>query len=192
MYPGITTVQLDNLAAEIAVDMTGIHPDYAVLAARISVNNLQKETHDKFSDVMRDLYNNKHPKTGDHNPLITKEFLDLVTRHAEKIDSYIDYQRDFDFNYFGFKTLEQNYLMQVGGKVIERPQHMMMRVALAIHGDDLEAAFKTYDYTSRKLYTHAATTLLNAGTNCGQLSSYFDVQMREDRYGSFFFIYFGF
>ncbi|KAF1805433.1 alpha subunit of ribonucleoside-diphosphate reductase [Mucor lusitanicus] len=180
MYPGITTVQLDNLAAEIAVDMTGIHPDYAVLAARISVSNLQKETHDKFSDVMQELYNNKHPKTGVPNPLISKEFLDMVLKHADKINAALDYQRDFDFNYFGFKTLEQSYLMKIGEKVVERPQHMMMRVALAIHGEDFESAFKAYDYTSRKLYTHAGTTLLNAGTLNGQLSSFFQVQMKED------------
>lgn len=180
MYPGITTVQLDNLAAEIAVDMTGIHPDYAVLAARISVSNLQKETHDKFSDVMQELYNNKHPKTGVPNPLISKEFLGMVLKHADKINAALDYQRDFDFNYFGFKTLEQSYLMKIGEKVVERPQHMMMRVALAIHGEDFESAFKAYDYTSRKLYTHAGTTLLNAGTLNGQLSSFFQVQMKED------------
>lgn len=182
MYPGITTVQLDDLAAEIAVDMTDVHPDYAILAARISVSNLHKETHGKFSDVMQELFNNVHPKTGAPNPLITKEFLDLVSKHADKINAAIDYKRDFDFNYFGFKTLEQNYLLKIGEKVVERPQQMMMRVALAIHGEDLESAFKTYDYTSRKLYTHAATTLLNAGTFSGQLSTYFDVQMREDRY----------
>ncbi|KAI7899705.1 alpha subunit of ribonucleoside-diphosphate reductase [Cokeromyces recurvatus] len=180
MYPGITTVQLDNLAAEIAADMTGIHPDYAILAARLSVSNLQKETHDKFSRVMQDLYNNVHPITKAHNPLISKEFLDLVLKHADKIDATIDYQRDFDFNYFGFKTLEQNFLMKIGEKVVERPQHMMMRVALAIHGEDLEAAFKTYDLTSRKFFTFAATTLMNAGTPNNQLSSFFDVQMKED------------
>ncbi|KAI9470631.1 MAG: alpha subunit of ribonucleoside-diphosphate reductase [Benjaminiella poitrasii] len=180
MYPGITTVQLDNLAAEIAADMTGVHPDYAVLAARISVSNLQKETHDKFSQVMQELYNNAHPITKAHNPLISKDFLELVLKHADKIDSAIDYQRDFDFNYFGFKTLEQNYLMKINDKVVERPQHMMMRVALAIHGEDLEAAFKTYDYTSRKLFTFGATTIVNAGTPNSQLSSFFDVQMKED------------
>ncbi|KAI8991032.1 ribonucleotide reductase [Mycotypha africana] len=180
MYPGITTVQLDDLAAGIAVDMTDIHPDYAILAARISVSNLQKETHDRFSEVMQELYDNVHPQTKEPNPLISKEFLELVKKHADKIDAAIDYQRDFDFNYFGFKTLEENYLKRIGDKVVERPQHMMMRVALAIHGEDLEAAFKTYDYTSRKLYTHAAATLLNAGTANGQLSSDFHVQMKED------------
>jgi ribonucleoside-diphosphate reductase alpha subunit len=180
MYPGITTVQLDNLAAEIAVDMTGIHPDYAVLAARISVSNLQKETHDNFSDVIQELYNNVHPKTGAPNPLVSKDFLELVLKHADKINATIDYQRDFDFNYFGFKTLEQSYLLKIGDKVVERPQHMMMRVALGIHGEDLDSAFAVYDYTSRQLFTHAGTTLLNAGTNNGQLSSFFEVQMKED------------
>lgn len=180
MYPGITTVQLDELAAEIAVDMTGIHPDYAILAARITISNLQKETHDKFSDVVQELYNNVHPKTKAANPLVSKDFLDLVLKHADEINSKIDYQRDFDFNYFGFKTLEQNFLLKIGSKIVERPQHMFMRVALAIHGEDLENAFKAYDYTSRQLYTHAATTLLNSGTNCGQLSSFFEVQMKED------------
>jgi ribonucleotide reductase alpha subunit len=180
MYPGITTAQLDELAAEIAVDMTSIHPDYAVLAARITVSNLQKETHDKFSDVVQDLYNNVHPKTGVPNPLVSKVFLDLVLKNAEAINNTIDYQRDYDFNYFGFKTMEQNFLLKINEKIVERPQHMMMRVALAIHGEDLEGAFKSYDYTSRKLFTHAATTLLNAGTICGQLSSFFEVQMKED------------
>jgi ribonucleoside-diphosphate reductase subunit M1 len=180
MYPGITTVQLDNLAAEIAVDMTGIHPDYAILAARISVSNLQKETHDNFSDVIQELYNNVHPKTGVPNPLVSKDFLDLVLKHADKINATIDYQRDFDFNYFGFKTLEQNYLLKINDKVVERPQHMMMRVALAIHGEDLDSAFAVYGYTSRQLFTHAGTTLLNAGTMNGQLSSFFEVQMKED------------
>ncbi|KAL0141713.1 ribonucleotide reductase [Mucor lusitanicus] len=154
MYPGITTVQLDNLAAEIAVDMTGIHPDYAVLAAPSQDWRAQS--------------------------LDLQGVLDMVLKHADKINAALDYQRDFDFNYFGFKTLEQSYLMKIGEKVVERPQHMMMRVALAIHGEDFESAFKAYDYTSRKLYTHAGTTLLNAGTLNGQLSSFFQVQMKED------------
>jgi ribonucleoside-diphosphate reductase subunit M1 len=181
MYPGITTAQLDNLAAEIAVDMTGLHPDYAILAARISVSNLHKETHDKFSDVTRQLHSNVHPKTGRPNPLVSKKFLDVVEKHAAAIDAAIDYQHDYDFNYFGFKTLEQNYLMKINGKTVERPQQMMMRVALAIHGDNLELAFKTYEYTSQKFFTFAATTLLNAGTECNQLASFFEVQMKEDR-----------
>lgn len=180
MYPGITTVQLDNLAAEIAVDMTDIHPDYATLAARISISNLQKQTLDNFSDVIQQLYNNVHPKTGSPNPLVREDFLDLVLKNADKINAVIDYKRDFDFNYFGFKTLEQNYLLKIDDKVVERPQHMMMRVALAIHGEDLDSAFAIYDYTSRQLFTHASTTLLNAGTNNSQLSSFFEVQMKED------------
>ncbi|OBZ86576.1 Ribonucleoside-diphosphate reductase large subunit [Choanephora cucurbitarum] len=180
MYPGITTVQLDNLAAEIAANMTGIHPDYAVLSARISISNLQKETHDKFSQVMQDLYNHKHPKSGGPNPVIAKPFLDLVLKHADKIDAAIDYQRDFNLTYFGFKTLEQNYLLKLDEKIVERPQHLFMRVALAIHGEDLEAAFSTYDYTSRLLFSFEPTTLLNAGTNSGQLASAYEIQMKDD------------
>ncbi|KAI8054186.1 alpha subunit of ribonucleoside-diphosphate reductase [Gilbertella persicaria] len=180
MYPGITTVQLDNLAAEIAANMTDIHPDYAILAARISISNLQKETHEKFSQVMQELYDNKHPKSGLPNPIISKSFLDLVLKHAEKIDAAIDYQRDFNLTYFGFKTLEQNYLLKLGNKIVERPQHLLMRVALAIHGENLDSAFTTYDYTSRLLFSFAPATLLNAGTNSGQLSSAFEVQMKDD------------
>ncbi|CEG76191.1 Putative Ribonucleoside-diphosphate reductase [Rhizopus microsporus] len=181
MYPGITTVQLDELAAEIAVDMAKIHPDYGILAARISISNLQKETHTIFHEVIKSLYNdNVHPKTGAANPIITKEFLDLVSKHAEKIDSVIDYERDFYFDYFGFKSLEKNCLLKIGTKTVERPQHMFMRVALAIHGEDLESAFKAYDYMSRHLYVPGITTMINAGTICGQLSSFFGVQMKDD------------
>lgn len=182
MYPGITTVQLDNLAAEIAIEMSDIHPDYADLAARISVSNLQKETHEKFSDVMTQLFNHEHHLTGVQNPLISKDFLDLVLKHADRINAVIDYQRDFDFSYFGFKALEQSYLMKIKDKVVERPQHMMMRVALAIHGEDLESAFQAYKYCSEQRYTHGSTTLSNAGTIGGQLSSFFEVEMKEDRY----------
>lgn len=182
MYPGITTVQLDELAAEIAVDAAVVHPDFVILAARLSISNLQKETHEKFSDVVKALYSdNTHPKTGAANPIVTEEFVKLVDEHAEKINSVIDYKRDFYFDYFGFKNLEKNLLLKIGNKTVERPQHMFMRVALAIHGQDLESAFKTYDYLSRHLYTHATTTLINAGTVCGQLSSFFEVQMKDDR-----------
>ncbi|KAG0765635.1 hypothetical protein G6F57_000163 [Rhizopus arrhizus] len=181
MYPGITTVQLDELAAEIAVDAAVVHPDFVILAARLSISNLQKETHEKFSDVVKALYSdNTHPKTGAANPIVTEEFVKLVDEHAEKINSVIDYKRDFYFDYFGFKNLEKNLLLKIGNKTVERPQHMFMRVALAIHGQDLESAFKTYDYLSRHLYTHATTTLINAGTVCGQLSSFFEVQMKDD------------
>lgn len=182
MYPGITTAQLDELTAEIAIDASAVHPDFAVLAARITISNLQKETQTDFLDVLKTLYNdNAHPKTGAANPIVTQELVELAQRHATEINRVIDHKRDFNYDYFGFKNLEKNVLLKIREKTVERPQHMFMRVALAIHGENLEEAFKTYDYLSRHLYTHATTTLVNAGTVCGQLSSFFEVQMKDDR-----------
>ncbi|RCH87640.1 Ribonucleoside-diphosphate reductase large subunit, partial [Rhizopus stolonifer] len=181
MYPGITTAQLDELTAEIAIDASAVHPDFAVLAARITISNLQKETQTDFLDVLKTLYNdNAHPKTGAANPIVTQELVELAQRHATEINRVIDHKRDFNYDYFGFKNLEKNVLLKIREKTVERPQHMFMRVALAIHGENLEEAFKTYDYLSRHLYTHATTTLVNAGTVCGQLSSFFEVQMKDD------------
>ncbi|KAI7879802.1 ribonucleoside-diphosphate reductase large subunit [Lichtheimia hyalospora FSU 10163] len=180
MYQGITTVELDNLAAETAAYMTTTHPDYAILAARIAVSNLHKETDEKFSKVVSTLYEHVHPKLKCHNPLVSKELYDISQKHADKIDSAIDYERDYDFNFFGFKTLERSYLMKIDGQLVERPQHMIMRVALGIHGDDIDSALETYEYMSCKYFTHATPTLFNAGTARPQLSSCYLVQMRDD------------
>ncbi|KAG2224644.1 hypothetical protein INT45_007889 [Circinella minor] len=180
MYQGITTVELDNLAAETAAYMTTTHPDYAILAARIAVSNLHKETDNQFSKVVEALYHYEHPKLKSHNPLVSKELYDLSQKYAEQIDPAIVYDRDYDFNFFGFKTLERSYLMKIDGKLVERPQHMIMRVALGIHGEDIESALETYHYMSSKYFTHASPTLFNAGTPKPQLSSCYLVQMQDD------------
>ncbi|GAN06255.1 ribonucleotide reductase large subunit RNR1 [Mucor ambiguus] len=180
VYQGITTVELDNLAAETAAYMTTSHPDFAVLAARIVISNLQKETDAKFSTVIEKLYHHVHPKLKQPNPLISQALYDVVRANADKIDAAIVDDRDFSFNFFGFKTLERSYLFKINDKIVERPQYMIMRVALGIHGDDLESAFKTYDLMSSKYFTHATPTLFNAGTPKPQLSSCFLVQMRDD------------
>ncbi|ORY93299.1 ribonucleotide reductase [Syncephalastrum racemosum] len=180
MYQGITTVELDNLAAETAAYMTTTHPDYAILAARIAVSNLHKETEKDFSKVVAILYNHQHPKLKCHNPLVSKELYEVAQEHAAKIDAAIVYDRDYDFNFFGFKTLERSYLMRIDGRTVERPQHMIMRVALGIHGTDIDAAIETYSFMSQKYFTHATPTLFNAGTNRPQLSSCYLVQMRDD------------
>ncbi|KAI9027656.1 ribonucleotide reductase [Phycomyces nitens] len=180
MYQGITTVELDNLAAETAADMTTTHPDYAILAARIAVSNLHKETHKKFSDVVNQLYNHKHPKTKADNPLVSQELYDIVNKYSERINAAVDDERDYDLNFFAFKTLERSYLLKVDSRTVERPQHMIMRVALGIHGTDIEAAFETYDLMSQKYFTHATPTLFNAGTPRPQLSSCYLVQMKDD------------
>jgi len=180
VYQGITTVELDNLAAETAAYMTTSHPDFAVLAARIVISNLQKETDAKFSTVIEKLYHHVHPKLKQPNPLISQELYDVVKANADKIDAAIVDDRDFSFNFFGFKTLERSYLFKINDKIVERPQYMIMRVALGIHGHDLESAFKTYDLMSSKYFTHATPTLFNAGTPKPQLSSCFLVQMRDD------------
>ncbi|CEP08349.1 hypothetical protein [Parasitella parasitica] len=180
VYQGITTVELDNLAAETAAYMTTSHPDFAVLAARIVISNLQKETDDKFSTVIQKLYHHVHPKLKQPNPLISQELYNVVMTNADKIDAAIVPERDFAFNFFGFKTLERSYLFKINDKIVERPQYMIMRVALGIHGADLESAFKTYDLMSSKYFTHATPTLFNAGTPKPQLSSCFLVQMRDD------------
>lgn len=180
IYPGVATTQLDILAAEIAASMTTIHPDYAVLAARIEVSNLHKETKKIFSEVMTDLYNYVNPKNGKHSPLISKETYDLIMENADRIDSEIIYDRDYQYNYFGVKTMMRSYLLKINGKVAERPQHMLMRVALGIHQTDIEAAIETYKLLSEKWFTHASPTLFNAGTCKPQLSSCFLVTMTDD------------
>ncbi|KAI9477069.1 ribonucleotide reductase [Zychaea mexicana] len=180
MYQGITTVELDNLAAETAAYMTTTHPDYAILAARIAVSNLHKETDTDFSKVVHKLYHHEHPQLKTQNPLVSQELYDISQKHAERIDAAIDYERDYDFNFFGFKTLERSYLMKIDGRIVERPQHMIMRVSLGIHNEDIDAALETYYYMSNKYFTHASPTLFNAGTPRPQLSSCYLVQMQDD------------
>lgn len=180
LYDGVSTQELDNLAAEIAATMTTKHPDFAKLAARIAVSNLHKVTSKSFSNTMKRLYTYVDPKTGENAPLISKETWRVIKEHAAELDEAILYDRDFGYDYFGFKTLERSYLMKVDGKVIERPQHLLMRVAVGIHGDDIPAAIETYTLLSEKWFTHATPTLFNAGTPKPQLSSCFLLTMKDD------------
>ena len=180
VYQGVNTIELDNLAAETAAYMTTIHPDYAILAARIAVSNLHKQTTKQFSQVCRELYEYINPKTGKHAPMISKETWDIVQKHADELNSAIVFDRDFSYNYFGFKTLERSYLLRINGKVAERPQHLIMRVAIGIHGDDIERVIESYNLMSQRYFTHGSPTLFNAGTPNPQMSSCFLVAMKED------------
>lgn len=180
VYDGVTTVELDNLAAETAAYMTTIHPDYAVLAARVAISNLQKQTTKKFSEVVDKLYKYVDPKNGKHSPMISKETWEVVQKHANVLDDAIHYDRDFSYNYFGFKTLERSYLLRLDGKIAERPQHLIMRVAVGIHGDDIRSVIETYNLMSKRYFTHASPTLFNAGTPRNQMSSCFLVAMQDD------------
>jgi len=180
LYPGVTTVELDNLAAEIAATMTTKHPDYAILAARIAVSNLHKETKKKFSDVIADLFNMKHSTTGKPIPMIDEKYYNIIQKNKDKLDAAVLYERDFQYQYFGFKTLERSYLLKIDGKCVERPQQMLMRVSVGIHGEDIDSAIETYDLLSQKLFTHASPTLFNAATPRPQLSSCFLLTMNSD------------
>ncbi|MFN0200262.1 MAG: ribonucleoside-diphosphate reductase subunit alpha [Bacteroidia bacterium] len=180
LYDGVHTTELDNLAAETAASMATKHPDYAKLAARISVSNLHKSTKKSFSDTMRDLHKYIDPKNGENAALLSEEFYKTVKENADRLDAAIIYDRDFHFDYFGFKTLERSYLLKMNGKVAERPQHMIMRVAVGIHGKDIDAAIETYNLMSEKWFTHATPTLFNAGTPKPQMSSCFLVKMKSD------------
>ncbi|KAJ7069494.1 ribonucleotide reductase alpha subunit [Mycena amicta] len=180
VYNGITTMELDNLAAETAAYLTTKHPDYAILAARIAISNLHKETKKSFSQVISDLYIYVNPKTGRSASLIAKETYDIVMANAATLDAAIIYNRDFNYNFFGFKTLERSYLLRLNGRVVERPQHLIMRVAVGIHGNDLDRVIETYNLMSERYFTHATPTLFNAGTPQAQLSSCFLVCMKDD------------
>ncbi|KAH7157006.1 ribonucleotide reductase [Dactylonectria macrodidyma] len=180
VYGGVTTVQLDDLAAETAAYMTVTHPDYAILAARIAVSNLHKQTKKQWSAVVSDLYHYVNEKNGRPSPMISQETYECVMRHKEELDSAIVYDRDFNYQYFGFKTLERSYLLKIDGKIVERPQHMIMRVSVGIWGDNIERVLETYNLMSSKFFTHASPTLFNAGTPQPQLSSCFLVDMKED------------
>ena len=180
LYDGVTTSELDNLAAEIAATMTVTHPDYAHLAARISVSNLHKNTKKNFSDVMKDLHEYVNPRTNEKAPLLSDEVYQVIQDNKELLDSRIIYSRDFNYDYFGFKTLERSYLLKLNGEIAERPQHMLMRVSIGIHIDDLDAALETYELMSKKYFTHATPTLFNSGTPKPQMSSCFLLTMQED------------
>src|ERR1700760_792480 len=180
LYDGVTTTELDNLAAETAASLTVKHPDYALLASRIAVSNLHKNTTKSFSGTMKLLYDCVDSKTGKYVPLLSDEVWQIISDNAELLDSTIIYDRDYGFDYFGFKTLEKSYLLKVDGKVVERPQHMYMRVAIGIHHDDIDSAIKTYHLMSERWFTHATPTLFNAGTPKPQMSSCFLLTMKED------------
>jgi ribonucleoside-diphosphate reductase alpha subunit len=179
LYDGVTTTELDNLAAETATSMSAMHPDFGTLAARIAVSNLHKNTNNSFADTIEHLYNYVDPKTGSAS-LIAKNVYEFVQAHRQVLDDAIQYERDFEFDFFGFKTLEKSYLLKTYGKIAERPQHLWMRVAVGIHQNDLEAAIETYNLMSQKWFTHATPTLFNAGTPKPQLSSCFLLTMQSD------------
>ncbi|KZE76012.1 ribonucleoside-diphosphate reductase [Myroides marinus] len=180
IYDGVATSELDNLAAETAASMTVTHPDYALLAARIAVSNLHKNTKKVFSETVEDLYRYVNPRTGQEAPLIADDVYEVIKKHAERLDSTIIYQRDFNYDYFGFKTLERSYLLRLNGKIVERPQHMLMRVAVGIHLDDIDSVIETYELMSKKYFTHATPTLFNSGTPKPQMSSCFLLTMKDD------------
>lgn len=180
LYDGVTTTELDNLAAETAASMATSHPDYAVLAARIAVSNLHKNTTKSFTQTMQQLFDNVDADTKKHSPIITQELLGTVKANADLLDSTLIYDRDFNFDYFGFKTLEHSYLLRVHGQILERPQHMYMRVALGIHGDDIASAIETYNLMSEGWFTHATPTLFNSGTPHPQMSSCFLLTVQDD------------
>ncbi|MFM7722844.1 MAG: ribonucleoside-diphosphate reductase subunit alpha [Bacteroidota bacterium] len=180
VFDGVTTSQLDTLAAEIAATNTTTHPDYALLASRIAISNLHKNTKKSFSQTIQDLYEYVDPKTGKTAGLIADDVYNVVMENAPLLDSTIIYDRDFQFDYFGFKTLEKSYLLKTHGKVVERPQHLFMRVAVGIHKADLDEVVKTYNMISEGWFTHATPTLFNAGTPKPQMSSCFLIQMKDD------------
>ena len=180
IFDGVTTAELDVLAAETAASMTTKHPDYAILAARIAISNLHKNTLKSFSATMKQLYTYTDPKTGENASLISKEAYDIIRKHAALLDSTIIYDRDYGYDYFGYKTLEKSYLLKTNNKIAERPQHMLMRVAVGIHLEDIDSVIETYNLLSERWFTHATPTLFNAGTPKPQMSSCFLLTMKDD------------
>uniref|UniRef100_A0AC35TFR4 Ribonucleoside-diphosphate reductase n=1 Tax=Rhabditophanes sp. KR3021 TaxID=114890 RepID=A0AC35TFR4_9BILA len=180
IYKGVTTVELDDLAAATAASLCTSHPDYGVLAGRIAISNMQKQTKSSFSQAMNDLYDYVDPKTNKPSPMISKEVSDIIQKNKNRLDSAIVSERDFEYTYFGYKTLERAYLLKINGVVVERPGYLIMRVAVGIHKEDIEAAIETYNYMSEKWFTHATPTLFNAGTPTPQLCSCFLLTMSED------------
>jgi len=185
IYDGVKTCELDELAAYLCTSMTIENPEYSTLASRIIISNHHKNTSPSFSETIQILYNNKDIH-GNPSPLISDELYDIVNKNKEKLNTYIDYQRDYLFDYFGFKTLERAYLIRADKKVVERPQHLWMRVALGIHGSDIKEVLNTYDLMSKKYFTHATPTLFNAGTNRPQLSSCFLCSVNDDSVAGIF------
>ncbi|MEH3112818.1 ribonucleoside-diphosphate reductase subunit alpha [Pedobacter terrae] len=180
LYDGVTTSELDNLAAETAASLTTKHPDYALLASRIAVSNLHKNTTKSFSGTMKMLYEYFDPKAQKEAPLIADDIYEIIEKNKDILDSSIIYDRDFGFDYFGFKTLEKSYLLKVNGQIVERPQHLFMRVSVGIHKEDIESAIKTYNLMSERWFTHATPTLFNAATPKPQMSSCFLLTMQDD------------
>ncbi|MDA9673960.1 ribonucleoside-diphosphate reductase subunit alpha, partial [bacterium] len=180
IIPNIKTSELDILAVETAATLSTINSDYRILAARIAISNLHKNTESDFAKNIETFYNYIHPKTGDPFPLISKEVYEIIQKNKDKINSNINYNRDFEFTIFGYKTLEKSYLLKLNGEIKERPQQMWMRVAIGIHGEDIDSAIETYNLMSQKYFTHATPTLFNAGTTRPQLSSCFLLTMKDD------------
>jgi len=180
VYSGVTTCELDELAAETAAYASTQHPDFSILAARISVSNLHKKTSDSFADTIVKLRNHIHPRNGEKAPLVAEDVYDIIMANKERLDAAVKYERDFEYEYFGFKTLERSYLLKINGKPVERPQQMLMRVSIGIHKNDLDRAIETYDLMSQKYFTHATPTLFNSGTPRPQMSSCFLVSVKSD------------
>lgn len=178
--PDIKTSTLDQLAMETAASLATKHPDYSILAARLAITNLHKETKKSFSETVEDLYKYIDPKTGKHSPIVSESFKNIVKKYADELDSAIVHSRDHNFDYFGFKTLEKSYLLKINGKVAERPQYMYMRTAIQVWGENLEKVIETYNTLSEGYYTHATPTLFNSGTTRPQLSSCFLLDLESD------------
>ncbi|KAI8799126.1 ribonucleoside-diphosphate reductase large subunit [Biomphalaria glabrata] len=180
VYPGITATELDNLSAEVAFKLTSKHPDYSILATRIAVSNLHRETNEHFSEAMTSLHQLVNPETGKQCSLISDELYEIILNNADKLNSSIDYERDYQFTYLGLKTLQKSFLLKVGDKVAERPQHMFMRVALSIHMEDINSALETYHLMSEKWFLHSPVTMVNGGTVNQQLLSCYLVSIPSD------------
>jgi ribonucleoside-diphosphate reductase alpha chain len=180
LYDGVSTRELDQLAAETAASLASHHPDYSRLAARICVDDLHRSTKSLFTDVITDLRDYIDPESKKHAPLISEEVFDIIMANADKLNNHIDYNRDYNYDYFGFKTLERSYLLKLHGEVAERPQHMLMRVSVGIHHGNIEKALETYDLMSQGYFTHATPTLFNSGTPTPQMSSCFLLTMQDD------------
>ena len=180
VYDGVTTTELDNLAAEVAATNAVTHPDYAQLASRIAVSNLHKATKKSFTETMKGLHEYVDPITGENASLIAEDVWEIIQKNSELLDSSIIYDRDFSYDFFGFKTLERSYLLKIEGQIAERPQQMLMRVAVGIHKDDMDSAIETYNMMSEGWFTHATPTLFNAGTPKPQMSSCFLLTTKED------------
>ncbi|MDG1552759.1 MAG: ribonucleotide reductase N-terminal alpha domain-containing protein, partial [Candidatus Poseidonia sp.] len=180
LYDGVTTRELDQLAAETAASLASHHPEYSRLAARICVDDLHRATKDSFTDVITDLREYIDPESRKHAPLISEEVFDVIMEHADVLNNHIDYSRDNNYDYFGFKTLERSYLLRLDGEIAERPQHMLMRVSVGIHHNNIPKALETYDLMSQGYFTHATPTLFNSGTPMPQMSSCFLLTMQDD------------